>query len=208
MTSSRIPLFFLLAFFFSACGYGDKKMIITEDFGDTSFVNKNFAGNKKEFNNIDNICDLIPVSQVADLYKVEESQVLIARNPQGGTQTSCRFLISFSEQKFDNITGIIAVTREVSESEDLGEIAKAAGHGTDWVEAWELKKKMSKSAEYISDMGKAAIWFGSKRNLLVKLDGYNLSLTVPGSDFHEKEKTMNRDYKSIALAIAKNIGLL
>lgn len=203
----RIPLYIFLFLGFYACSNGDKASIIGADFGDTSFVNEKFSGNKKNYEAVQNPCEIINASQVSKRYKVAPEAVMMDNAVERGNTKSCRFLIKMSDEKFDHLTGVIAVHAEISEENDLGGIAQATGSGTDWIEAWEMKKMLSKSSEYIPDLGKAVIWFGAKRHLLIKLEGYSLSITTPGSAFNEKEKALNRDYKSIALEIAKSSGL-
>ena len=208
MNLLKITLICLTTLLFVACGNGDKASIIGADFGDTSFVNKNFSGNKKNYKDLSNPCELLNTSLIAKLYGVPSEKVMLDRPSELGGQKSCRFLVSLSDQEFDHLTGFIAIAPEISVENDPGEIAKATGGGTDWVEAWKTKKMISKSSEYIPNMGKAAIWFEAKRNLLIKLDGYSLSITAPGSAFNKKEKEKNRDYKTIALDIVKKSGLL
>lgn len=208
MNLLKTSLFCLITFLFAACGNGDKASIIGADFGDTSFVNKKFSGNKKNYKDISNPCELLNTSQIAKLYGVPAEKVMLDRPNELGGQKSCRFLVSLSDQEFDHLTGFIAIAPEISAANDPGGIAEATGGGTEWIEAWELKKMLSKSSEYIPNMGKAAIWFGAKRNLLIKLDGYSLSITAPGAAFNKKEKEKSRDYKTIAIGIAKESGLL
>jgi len=65
----------------------------------------------------------------------------------------------------------------------------------------------SKSSEYISGLGKTAIWNDRKRELYVKMEGYMITITVPGSTFKEEEVAKKRNYKNIALKIAKSTNL-
>ncbi len=203
----KTALLGLIVVLFSACSNGDKKSIIGADFGDTSFVNKNYAGNKKDFKDIGSPCDLLRTDQIAKIYGVPVEKVKLDRPNEVGNSKSCRFLVFMSEEEFDYLTGFIAVESEVAPSDDPGGIAQATGGGTDWVEAWELRKTLSKSSEYLPNMGKAAIWFNAKRNLLIKLDGYSLSITAPGAAFNTKEQEKKRDYKAVAVEIAKSSGL-
>jgi len=202
-------LFAGFAFVLFACSNGDKKSIIGAEFGDTSFVNEKFAGNKKAYKDVANPCDLLDKNQIASLYGVTTDEVMFDDPSRYvGNNKSCRFIIKMSDEKFDHLTGYIALQEEVKTEDDPGGIAEATGGGENWVEAWELRKMMSKSSEYINGMGKAAIWFGKKRNLLIKMDGYAIDILAPGSAFNEKEKTKNRDYKKIALEMAQSTGLL
>ncbi|MCR9288073.1 MAG: hypothetical protein NXI23_11890 [Bacteroidetes bacterium] len=201
-------LIYLTTVLFIACSNGDKASIVGADFGDASFINDNFAGNKINYEKIGNPCELLNSIQIAKLYGASSEKVMIDRSNELGGQKSCRFLVSLSDQEFDHLTGFIAIAPEISADNDPGGIAEATGGGTEWIEAWELKKMLSKSSEYIPNMGKAAIWFGAKRSLLIKLDGYSLSITAPGAAFNKKEKEKNRNYKAIAIEIAQKSGLL
>lgn len=189
----RIALIFLIAVTTTAC-FGDKNTVIGQELGDTNFVNKNFSGNKKEFSELPkNMCTYIDMDKVHDMY-ADASKVV---NDEGKTfmTKSCRFLVYIGEGEFNYLSGsIFAVEDKLAEGEK-------------WEETWELKKKMSKSSEYISDLGKAAIWIAQKRELSIKMDGYTVMITVPGSTFKSEEEAKNRDYKKIGIEIAKSTGL-
>ncbi|MEM6722227.1 MAG: hypothetical protein AAF611_23065 [Bacteroidota bacterium] len=195
-TLQHIATIVVLSFFFTAC-FGDKNTIIGQDLGDTNFVNKNFNGNKKEFASLPkNMCEFITEAKVKELYP-DATQILFDDGQTFATK-SCRFLVYTNENtdsKYDFLSGtIFAVEDKLAEGEN-------------WIETWELRKKMSKSAEFISGFGQAAIWTGKKRELAVKMDGYIITINVPGSPFNKEELAKKRDYKSIALEIAKSTGL-
>lgn len=177
--------------------FGDKNTVIGQDLGDTNFVNKNFSGNKIAFSALPkNMCEYISEAKVRELYP-DATQILFDDGKTFATK-SCRYLVytnGNTDSKFDYLTGtIFAVEDKLAEGED-------------WVETWELRKKMSKSSEFISGFGQAAIWRGKKRELTIKMDGYIITITVPGSPFKKEELAKNRDYKSIAIELAKNTGL-
>lgn len=183
----------LLSFFLTAC-FGDKNTVVGKDLGDTSFVNKNFSGNKKDFASLPkSMCEFISETQLKESYP-DANKILFDDGKTFMTK-SCRFLVYIGDSEYDYLNGtIIAVEDQLAEDED-------------WKETWELKKKMSKSSSYVSDLGKAAIWIDKKRELSIKMDGYMITITVPGSPFNKEELAKKRDYKKIAIEIAKSTGL-
>jgi hypothetical protein len=192
-TLYRIAIISLLTFFLTSC-FGDKNTVVGQELGDTNFVNTNFSGNKKDFAALPkNMCEFISESNVKSLYP-DANKILFDDGKTFMTK-SCRFLVYLGDNEYDYLNGtIIAVEDTVAEGED-------------WKESWELKKKMSKSSSFVSDLGKAAIWIAKKRELSIKMDGYIITITVPGSPFNKDEIAKKRDYKKIAIEIAKNTGL-
>lgn len=188
-----IILLLLVSISLTAC-FGDKTTVIGQELGDTSFVNTNFKGNKKQFAALSkNMCTYINLDKIRELYP-DASKVLTDEGKTFMTK-SCRFLVYIGEGEFNYLSGtIFAIEDKLAEGED-------------WKETWELKKKMSKSSEYLSGLGKAAIWIAKKRELSIKMEGYMVTITVPGSPFNKEEIAKKRDYKSIAIAIANNTGL-
>lgn len=120
--------------------------------------------------------------------------ILIGGN---GQSKACTIRIQLSDQEFDYITGTIKFYKEANKRSD----------GTKWEEDWQLQKGISKSAQWISNMGKAAMYKNVKRELLVKFDEYTMSVVAPGSAFKKKEKELERDYEKIAIAMAKSTPL-
>ena len=147
----------------SSC-FGNKKSAIGSTFDDSSFVNKNFKGNQLDFSQINEPCTYTSKEALAKLYDTTEDKVtLIGGNGQSKT---CTIRIQMSDQEFDYITGAMYVYEEANTRSD----------GTTWEDDWQLQKGISKSAKWISNMGKAAMYKESKRELLVKFDEYTLSI--------------------------------
>ncbi|WP_430409788.1 hypothetical protein [Kordia sp.] len=192
-TVKLIATFTFISFILTGC-FGDKDTIIGKELGDTSFINKNFSGNKIAFAALPkNMCSYINEAKIKELYP-DATKILFDDGKTFQTK-SCRFLVYNSEEEYNYLSGaIFAVEDQLAEGEN-------------WKETWELKKKVSKSSEFVSGLGKTAIWVGKKRELFIKMDGYMITITVPGSTFKEEEVAKNRDYKSIALKIANSTGL-
>ena len=187
-------LFGLMILLLSSC-FGDKKSAIGTTFNNSSFVNKNFSGNKMNFTEISSPCNYTSKEALAKLYNTSEDKVvLIGGNAQSKT---CTIRIQLSEKEFDYITGAIHFFEEANKRSD----------GTTWEDDWQLQKGMSRSAQWVSKMGKAAMYKNAKRELLVKFDEYTMSVIAPGSAFNKTEKALDRDYQKIALAMAKNTPL-
>ena len=182
-------VFSLIVCLFSAC-FGDKKSAIGTDFNNTSFINKNFKGNNIEFAKITTPCNYVSKEELAKLYNVSLDKVTLI----GGNQSSkgCSIRVKITEDKFGYISGGIHFYEELDKTE----------HGGNWIDTWQIQKGTSKSSEWVSNLGKAAFYKASKRELRIKFDNYTLSVTAPGSAFNETEKNKKRDYKKIALAMA------
>jgi hypothetical protein len=189
----RIAITTAISFLLIAC-FGDKKTVIGQELGDTNFVNASFAGNKVAFSALPkNMCSYINKSKIKEFYP-DSKKILFDEGKTFQTK-SCRFLVYTEDGEYDYLSGaIFAVKDQLAEGED-------------WKQTWELKKKISKSSEYISGLGKTAIWIGKKRELLIKMEGYTITITVPGSPFKKEELDKKRDYKNIGIEIAKSTGL-
>lgn len=190
----KIILFTVTIVLFTNC-FSDKKSAIGTNFNDTSFVNKKFT-NKVNFSKIEDVCSYISAEHLAKLYNVNEADITIIKGNSANKR--CSFYVKLSDQKFDHITGSIGVYEEKDKLED----------GSTWVESWQIRKNVSKSAEWIPNLGQAAYYRGSKRELFVKFKDYTMSITAPGSTFNKIEKEKNRDYKKIALALANKTPIL
>ena len=187
-------LFGWMILFLSSC-LGDKKTAIGTNFNDSSFVNKSFNGNKLSFSEINEPCTYTSAEALAKLYNTSSDKVtLIGGNPQSKT---CTIRIQMSDQEFDYITGAIHFYEEANKRSD----------GSTWEDDWQLQKGISKSAQWVSNLGKAAMYKESKRELLVKFDDYTMSVIAPGSAFNKAEKSLGRNYQKIALTMAKNTPL-
>ncbi|MEM7105659.1 MAG: hypothetical protein AAF502_21150 [Bacteroidota bacterium] len=188
-----IALITTISFLLTAC-FGDKNTIIGQELGDTDFVNTNFSGNKVAFSALPKtMCSYINEAKVKELYP--DANKVLYDDGQTFMNKSCRFLVYMGDNEYDYLSGtLFAVEDKLAEGED-------------WKETWELKKKMSKSSAYVPGLGKAAVWIGKKRELSVKMEGYMVMLTIPGAPFNKEELAKNRDYKSIAIEIAKSTNL-
>ena len=207
----KITLLLFCAILFSNC-LGDRQSIIGQDFDDTSFVNKSFKGNRVDYKEGMSACDLLKTSTLGQLYKRSAEDVIITdptkSNRFVNPAPSCTIHVKLSEQRGDHLTGYISVYREVAPDEFMGDVAEATGNGNEWEESWAMKKAMYKTTEWLPNMGKAALWSAKKRRLEIKFDGYTLDVVAPGAAFHTEEQTRNRDYKSIAIAMAKEAGFI
>ncbi|WP_143592051.1 hypothetical protein [Tenacibaculum holothuriorum] len=190
----KITVLCCLSVLFVSC-FGDKKTAIGTDFNDTSFVNKSFKNNKVNFSNLNNSCQFVSKNQIAKLYNVTEDKVQIIGNE---LSKSCTIRVLISDNNFDFLTGAISFYKTPDKLDD----------GSTWVDSWQLKKGLSKSSVWIKNMGKAALYNAKKRTLFIKFNNYTMELIAPGSDFNQIEKAKKRDYKTIALTLAKNTPLL
>ena len=189
----RIAITTAISFLLMAC-FGDKNTVIGQELGDSNFVNTNFSGNKVDFSALPkNMCSYIKESKLKELYP--DAKKILFDDGKTFASKNCRFLVYTSDEKFDYLSGTIFAAKN------------AIAEGEDWKQTWELKKKMSKSGVYVSGLGEAAIWIGKKRELSIKMDGYIITINVPGSPFKKEELDKKRDYKNIAIEIAKSTGL-
>ncbi|MEO9571053.1 MAG: hypothetical protein ABJH82_09795 [Polaribacter sp.] len=187
-------LFSLMIVLFINC-WGDKKTAIGTNFNDTSFVSKNFK-TKIYFSDLASPCSYISKEILAKLYNVSVDKILtIEGNAQNKT---CTLRVKLSDEEYNYLVGSIRFYEEKDKLED----------GTSWVESWQLQKGISKSAEWIPNLGNAALWIDKKRELRVKFKNYTMAINVPGAAFNKKEKALNRDYKKIALALADKTPIL
>jgi len=189
----NLLLFGAMILLLSSC-FGDKKSAIGTNFNDSSFVNKSFDGNKLSFAEISSPCNYTSKEALAKLYDTSEDRVILIGNAQSKT---CTIRIQLSEEEFDYITGAIHFYEEANKRAD----------GTTWVDDWQLQKGISRSAQWVSDLGKGAMYKSAKRELWVKFDQYTMSVIAPGSAFNQTEKALDRDYQKIAIAMAKNTPL-
>jgi hypothetical protein len=190
----KILLFSLTILLFSNC-FGDKKIAIGTDFNDTSFVNKGFK-TKKIFKDLAAPCSYLSKAILAKLYNTKEENIFLIEG-NNTISKGCAIRIKLSDSEFDYITGVINFYEEPNKTQD----------GSTWVETWQIQKNVSKSAEWIPNLGKAAFFKGKKRELRVKFDNYVFTIVAPGGAFNQVEKAKNRDYKKIAIELAKQTPL-
>lgn len=193
--------------------FGDKKMTDVEEIGDTSFVNKNFNSNRINYNKDNSACEQMSLSTLANLYEVTLNTIHVVDNKNSDRfrkdiEPQCSFYIETSENDYEWLRGSMSLYREIGKDEMMGEIAEAAGGGENWKEAWALQKSISKSSEWVDNIGLAALWNDSKTELKIKFIGYTLTVYPPKNSANKMEVAKNRDYKSIALAMAKGAGYI
>lgn len=202
----------LIAVFLTSC-LGDKKQIDVEEANDTaSFINKDFKGNLIDYSENMSACDRMTKVDLANLYNVSEDDIIwmdsASNERMNSNKPTCNFRVMLGENEFNYLIGGITVNREIKKDEMMGEIAEASGSGENWKEAWALQKSMSESAEWIDGVGLAAMWKPKRRELHIKFEGYSLYVMAPGSAINQEENAKNRDYKSIASAMARNAGFI
>ncbi|GAB5564712.1 MAG: hypothetical protein Wins2KO_17750 [Winogradskyella sp.] len=173
--------------------FGDKNTIVGEELGTELAENKSFSGNKYSFNDLpDNLGDLISMEEVKRQYKganVTEAKVDQVRRFGG---KYCDFNILFDPSMASSYSkGFLSVVEDFQGD-------------SNWQEQWQFKLTSLKSAESISNLGKAAIWIGKKRKLEVKMDGYTILLEVPAINGINDPDAKQHDYKSTAINIIKN----
>lgn len=190
-------IFSILLFFTCDNPIGDKKSAISSvnEIGNTSFVNKNFSSNEIDFTPDLNPCQMLGKDALAKLYNVGSEEIQVIEGNVNNQICTYRVLLGGSE--FNFLTGSLVIRKD-KPNNDMGT----------WEERWSVQKATSKSSEYLSNMGKAALWKGSNRTLSIKFEGYTLEVNAPGSAINEDEKKKNRDYKSIAIGMAKAAGFL
>lgn len=196
----------------SSC-FGDKKSIIGEDLNDESFVNTNFKVNLINYSEGMSACDQITASEIANLYGVNASLIHIEDPTKSDRYKkdmlpACMLYIKTGENDFEWPRGSISILPEISKDEYMGDVAEAVGQGKNWVEAWSLKKSMSKSAEWLNGIGQAALWTGKKNQLEIKFEGYTLVVTPLKNISNKQELAANRDYKQIAIKMAQAAGFI
>lgn len=192
---------------------GDKKQVDLKELKDSSFINKKFKGNLINYQEGMSACSGLSASEIAQLYGVSTEMVIIDdphTNPQRQVTSTpmCAFFIKSGDSDFQWLRGSMSIEREISKEEFMGDVAEATGGGKNWEEAWNLKKSISKSSEWIFGVGKAAIWDKKKSTLEIKLDGYTLKIHPLKNVLNKEEVALKRDYRSLALSIAKAAGYI
>lgn len=182
----------MTSFTFSGC-FGDKKTVIGQETGSDDLENKNFKGNAFSFAKLsENLCGYIDMNTVQKQFAVSGATDAQEDPKRRYTGKYCDFFLTFDNTPSKYSRGNLTVVEDISEDE------------ADWQEQWEWRKKSLKSAEYVSGLGKAAIWIGKQRKLEVKMDGYTLFLVVPPTYTINDKNAKQHDYKNSAIAILKN----
>lgn len=202
----------LLVFITSSC-LGDKKAVDVEEIGNTSFINNDFKGNKVNYTKGMSACDQLNAAAIARIYNVSESLVHVEDPTKSDRykkdlEPACMFFIESGASDFEWLRGGISINREVGANEMMGDIAEAAGNGENWEEAWSLKKSISKSSEWIPNLGKAALWNERKKMLEIKMEGYTIVINPLKNILNKNEVAKNRNYKKLALEMAKASGFI
>jgi hypothetical protein len=212
MKTIKVLSIVMASLLITAC-LGDKKSIDIEEANDTtSFVNKDFKGNLIDYDENMSACDRMSKSDLAKLYDVSAEEIIwmdsASNERMNSNSPTCNFRVMLGENEFNYLIGGITVNREIKKDEMMGEIAEATGGGENWEEGWALQKSISKSAKWVKGVGLAAMWKPNKRELIIKFDGYSLYVMAPGAAFNQEEKARNRDYKTIALEMARKAGFI
>jgi hypothetical protein len=204
---------FLMLILLSACGSGTDN---SQDWGSVdgaSLLNQDFNGNAVEFVAGMNGCLSLTAQDMAKLYDttVERAMVVDLTKENVGnvdprTPPSCTLRIQASADDRDTLTGSMILRREVAVDEAMGDLAQAMGSGEEWQEEWALQKQI-RNLESVPNLGMAALWNQKTRRLSIKFDGYSADITAPGSAFNQVEQERQRDYRNIAVQMAKLSGL-
>lgn len=210
MKTKLIISLYSIAFLFMACAQ-DKKQVDVSEMGDTSFVNNNFESNLIDYRDGMSACDQLNTADIAKLYGVSASQIVLddpLTNPnrQATSTPICSFYVESGASDFLWLKGSISVNREIGKDEHMGEVHEATGGGENWEEAWALQKSMSKSSEWVDGLGLAALWKASANELKIRFKGYTLNIYPPTNRANQEEAAQNRDYKDVAIKIAKAAG--
>jgi hypothetical protein len=130
------------------------------------FENTYFTGNKIELANFTQPCQYISKAILASMMSIPVEKVDYRAIP---ARKNCVYTIIFNDDADapDYTTTGLALIQEVTGVED------------EWRDNWSVKKAVSKSAVWVPNLGKAAIWNSPNRTLEVKFDGYSLLITAP-----------------------------
>lgn len=203
----------LIAITLASC-LGDKKVVDVTEMNDTSsFINKNFKSNLINYSKDMSACEQMSTGDIASLYNVSGDMVVfedISKSDRRvpNSKPACSFFIKDGENDFEWLRGSMSIEREISKNEANYENAKMTGSGEEFEEAWALQKSMSKSSEWIKDMGLAAIWNEKNKELKIKFKGYTLKVYPIKNRLNKAEVARNRDYKQMAIKMAKASGFI
>lgn len=162
------PSFLLLCFLavgLLSCSHGDKTNTIGATFADEDdFVNAFFTGNKVDLSEAGQACEYVSKANIAGMLGIPVEQVNSGHNP---AMKQCAFTIIYDEEGPDYTTAGFRFNQEVT------------GVESEWKDNWKVAKAISKTAEWVPNLGKAAIWKPASLQLEVKFEGYTLSVTAP-----------------------------
>lgn len=179
---------------FSSC-FGDKKTAVGKDFNSDDFENKNFSGNKYNFKDFpEDMCSYLDTNAILKAYKENNITEVKIDNKRRFMGKNCNFGIVLNNKPSDYSLGIFSIIENIAETE------------TNWKESWAFRGSMKKSASYVPNLGKAAIWYEKQRKLEIKMDGYTIALTVPAL-YDKKHPNKEYDYKTKAIHIITNSKL-
>jgi len=207
-----MTLQFLTMLVLTSC-FGDKKVADISQMNDTSFVNENFKGNRINYSEDMSACESISAADIALIYNVSEDNIVInditkTDRRQPNSPPSCLFYIKTGDNDFEWLRGSMNIQREIKKDEMAYDVAKAAGNSEEWEEAWAINKSISKSSEWIKDLGMAAVWNQKKSELRIKFKGYTLNIYPIKNKLNQAEVAKNRNYKNVAIAMAKASGFI
>ena len=185
----------LLSILLVSC-FGDKTTVVGQEFDTDDFENKNFSGNRFNFQDLpEDMCEYLNSDVILKQYANEGATEIKFDDKGRFMGKNCNFLIILNNTPSNYSLGFLSIIENLGEEE------------TNWKEGWEFQKKMKKSTAYVSGLGKAAIWYGKQRKLDIKMEGYTIALTVPAL-YDKDQPNKEYDYKAFAIAIAKNSKLL
>ena len=212
MKLKKLVFLLLICVCLTSC-LGDKKTVNVSEMNDISFVNKNFKDNLINYSKDMSACENMSPNSIASLYNVSENMVLfedVSKSDRRVPNSSpiCSFFIKDGENDFQWLRGSISIQREIGKDEIAYDVAKAVGHGVEWKEAWALNKSISKSSVWLKGIGLAAVWNDKNKELKIKFKGYILYVNPLKNGLNKAEIAKNRDYKKVAIAMAKAAGYI
>lgn len=185
-------LLLLVTALLSASCIGDQNTVIGQEFEDSDFVNENFKGNKKNFSDLPkDLCEFLDEASILKGYNNATSVLFNGKN--SFVNKNCQFSVIFFNDQSQYIIGTLFINEDT--------------YAEDWKDHWEMKKKRFRSAEYIKNLGMAAIWNGKQRTLDIKMKGYTVVITVPSKMIAKNKLDTNANVKDIAIAIANSTNL-
>ena len=208
----HITLSVLLISITTSC-LGDKQAADVSEINNTDFVNTDFKENRINYSKDMSACENMSISDIAVMYNVSEDIIMTedvskSNRRAPNSKPICSFFIKDGENDFEWLRGSMSIEREISKDEPNYENAKITGSGEEFEEAWALSKSISKSSEWVKGIGMAAIWNEKNKELKIKFKGYTLLVNPMKNRMNKAEVAKNRDYKKIAIAMAKAAGYI